>query len=165
LLCFSTIKPGTDINVPPPTLDNNNYPAASGEDDGQYREDPSIYHKDSKYNAKNSVFAPALAYKPQPQQVNYNNAPQQYYQQNAAPAPVYQKQQPQQQHRFQYQEQPQQQYYEEPQQPKQVYQPQPQQYYQPRPTYKQSDQHNIFHGHPAQNIDINTGSYSVNYSG
>ncbi|CAA9999139.1 unnamed protein product [Nesidiocoris tenuis] len=45
---------GNDINVPPPTTSNNDtpYPALgpNEEDDGQYREDPSIYYKDEKYN-------------------------------------------------------------------------------------------------------------------
>lgn len=43
---------GSDINVPPPTV-NDKTPNSLGpneEDDGQYREDPSIYYKDEKYN-------------------------------------------------------------------------------------------------------------------
>lgn len=143
---------GSDINVPPPTInhDNNNLsPLGPGEqDDGQYREDPSIYYKDEKYNnppaAKQQYNRPAPAIKQQPQQ-NYqqqsyqsNFIPeqqQQQYQQNyVAPQPKYRQS-------FQHQPQQQQQY---------------QQYQQPA---------NLFHGHPADNFDINTGSYSLSYTG
>lgn len=135
---------GTDINVPPPTLTNSNYPALgpNEEDDGQYREDPSIYYKDDRYHSKPS----AQSYQPRPAPVQYNSAPQQYYQntvgQAPAPAPaapVYQQPQ-QQQHRFQAQPQ----YYQQPQQ-------QPQQ----RADY----------WHPNAKVDINTGSYSLSYTG
>lgn len=130
---------GTDINVPPPTLTNTNYPALgpNEEDDGQYREDPSIYYKDDRYNSKPT----APAYAPRPAPVQYNPAPQQYYQNNVgqAPAPVYQQpQQQQQQHRFQ---------------------PQPQYYQQPQP------QQRADYWHPNAKVDINTGSYSLSYGG
>lgn len=39
---------GAGINVPPPTLTGNSI-ANEPEDDGQYREDPSIYHTDPRY--------------------------------------------------------------------------------------------------------------------
>lgn len=41
---------GSDINVAPPTLDpkGNNALTDGSVDDGQYREDPSIYHKDPR---------------------------------------------------------------------------------------------------------------------
>lgn len=39
---------GHGINVPPPTLTGNSL-ANEPEDDGQYREDPSIYHTDPRY--------------------------------------------------------------------------------------------------------------------
>lgn len=39
---------GAGINVPPPTLTGNSI-ANEPEDDGQYREDPSIYHTDLRY--------------------------------------------------------------------------------------------------------------------
>ncbi|XP_058812966.1 pupal cuticle protein 27 [Topomyia yanbarensis] len=127
---------GTDINVPPPTLNNNNhnYPALGPdeEDDGQYREDPSIYYKDARYNSK--PVAPAFQSRPAP--VQYNAGPQQYYQNNvaAAPAPVAPAyQQPQ--HRFQTQPQ----------------------YYQP--------QQRADYWHPNAKVDINTGSYSLSYTG
>ncbi|XP_053695693.1 pupal cuticle protein 27 [Sabethes cyaneus] len=127
---------GTDINVPPPTLTNNNhaYPplGPDEEDDGQYREDPSIYYKDSRYNTKPS----APAYQPRPAPVQYNPAPQQYYQNNVTPAPAYQ----QPQHRFQAQPQPQQQYY--------------------RPAQQRAE-----YWHPNAQVDINTGSYSLSYTG
>ncbi|XP_058127541.1 pupal cuticle protein 27 [Anopheles ziemanni] len=133
---------GTDINVPPPTLSNSNYPplGPNEEDDGQYREDPSIYYKDSRYNSK-----PA-PYNPRPAPVAYNPAPQQYYRNTAAPevpAATYQPQQPQPQHRFQPQPQPQQ-----------------QQYYQPAVPQHRADQ-----WHPNAKVDINTGSYSLSYTG
>lgn len=135
---------GTDINVPPPTLSNNNYPplGPNEEDDGQYREDPSMYYKDSRYNSKPSS---APAYQPRPAPVQYNSAPQQYYENNVAPAPaptpapVYQQQHQQQQHRFQ---------------------PQPQ-YYQPAAPQYRNDQQ----WHPNAKVDINTGSYSLSYTG
>ena len=39
---------GTGINVPPPVEDNR-LDKDNPEDDGQYREDPSIYHTDPRY--------------------------------------------------------------------------------------------------------------------
>lgn len=45
---FEPVGPG--INVPPPTLTGNSIAGANElEDDGQYREDPSIYHTDPRY--------------------------------------------------------------------------------------------------------------------
>lgn len=48
---FEPIGPG--INVPPPTLTGNSIATAAGsnepEDDGQYREDPSVYYTDPRY--------------------------------------------------------------------------------------------------------------------
>lgn len=135
LLTISFRFLGTDINVPPPTLTNTNYPplGPNEEDDGQYREDPSVYYKDARYNSKPSS---APAYQPRPAPVQYNPAPQQYYQNNVTPAPapaapVYQ----QPQHRFQPQ------YYQAPQQQRSEY------------------------WHPNARVDINTGSYSLSYTG
>ncbi|XP_075225719.1 cuticular protein 97Eb [Lycorma delicatula] len=75
---------GTGINVPPPTLTNPSNSLSSGSDDyddGQYREDPSIYYKDSRYNsAAPSRSAPAAP--------RYNPPPQQYYRPAPAPAPA-----------------------------------------------------------------------------
>lgn len=127
---------GTDINVPPPTLSNSNYPplGPNEEDDGQYREDPSIYYKDSRYNTQ-----PAPQHQNRPAPVAYNPAPQQYYRNTAEP-----------QHRFQ------------PQQPQQPQQHQ-QQYYQPlAPAVSQQ---RADYWHPNAKVDINTGSYSLSYTG
>ncbi|XP_011879542.1 PREDICTED: uncharacterized protein LOC105568454 [Vollenhovia emeryi] len=46
---FEPVGPG--INVPPPTLTGNSIAGNAGEpdDDGQYREDPSIYHTDPRF--------------------------------------------------------------------------------------------------------------------
>lgn len=43
---FEPVGPG--INVPPPTLTGNSV-GNEPEDDGQYREDPSVYHTDPRY--------------------------------------------------------------------------------------------------------------------
>lgn len=40
---------GAGINVPPPTLTSANSIANEPEDDGQYREDPSVYYTDPRY--------------------------------------------------------------------------------------------------------------------
>ncbi|XP_052865933.1 pupal cuticle protein 27 [Anopheles cruzii] len=132
---------GTDINVPPPTLGNSHYPplGPNEEDDGQYREDPSVYYKDSRYNSK-----PA-PYNPRPAPVAYNSAPQQYFRNNAQPAPqqpaeqqpAYQ--QPAHQHRFQAP--------------------------QPNYNYNQPTQQRADYWHPNAKVDINTGSYSLSYTG
>lgn len=170
---------GTDINVPPPTIHNDRdslYPQLkNGEiDDGSYREDPSIY-LDPRYNSKPSKAASQFRVNPAPvkQNYNYNN-----YQATPAPA-VYEPvtERPAFQSRFSapaqnnYYQQPQQNYYQAPQQnyyqqPQQNYYQAPQQnYYQPRNNYYNPTPVDIFQGHPASNIDINTGSYSVSYSG
>lgn len=128
--------------MPPSTVDNNQYdaarPLAEGEeDDGQYREDPSIYYKDDRYNSKPAYKTPS--YQPVQQQ--------QYYQPTAAPVV---QQQPQ--HRFQYQAEQQPRYY---QQPQTTYQST---YQQPQARYQQ-------HHPAATNYDLNTGSYSLSYTG
>ncbi|XP_014261373.1 gamma-gliadin [Cimex lectularius] len=146
---------GSDINVPPPTLTQNQASALpeGQEDDGQYREDPSVYYKDEKYN------------RPAPQSVS---RPQQYHQTS------YKSQQ--------YQPQPQ---YYQPQQQSRYYQPQPQyqqpqyqqpQYQQPQYQQPQYQQHRFnpqaylnpaqFATHPSvKTFDIFSGSYSLDYSG
>lgn len=181
---------GTDINVPPPTIHSDRdslYPALrDGEiDDGQYREDPAIY-SDPRYNSKPSKVASnfrsnQFVSKPAVPTQNYNYqttaTPQVYeepqtqkpaffqsrFQQNNYQQPqqsVYQ--QPQQNN---YQQQPQQNYYQRPQQ-NYYQQPQQQNYYRPSNNYYQPQTPvDIFQGHPASNFDINTGSYSVSYSG
>ncbi|KAI4486961.1 hypothetical protein M0802_012177 [Mischocyttarus mexicanus] len=40
---------GAGINVPPPTLTSSNSIANGPEDDGQYREDPSVYYTDPRF--------------------------------------------------------------------------------------------------------------------
>lgn len=173
---------GTDINVAPAAPGNNpnSYPAlAAGEiDDGQYREDPNMYN-DPRYNSKTGHSSKA--------QSNFRfNAPAArpvYQQEQQQPArPAYQ--QPQQQYRPQQFRAPAvqqpiyQQNYEEPEVQTErpyfqsrftaspapaanYYQPQ-QNYYRPN-NYQHPDQVNIFQGHPATNLDLATGSYSVTY--
>lgn len=136
---------GNEIQVPPPTL-KNDYSAAkplgpNEEDDGQYREDPSVYYKNEP-GTRSQPRYPQQTYQPQPS-----------YQ----PQPAYQP----------------------------AYRPQPQPAYQPafrpqsnfnfgsnfntQPRYNYNPvppafpNYNPFQGHPATNVDINSGSYSVNY--
>ena len=115
---------GADINVAPPTLTNtvdNTNP--DREDDGQYREDPSIYYKETS----NQNFSPVNQIKS-----TYQTSFPRYYQPR---------------------------YYQSPAPLSNYYNSQPR--YQPvRINYDPA----IFKGHPATNIDINTGSYSVSYS-
>ncbi|XP_044258230.1 adhesive plaque matrix protein isoform X2 [Tribolium madens] len=117
---------GNEIQVPPPTLKiNNDYAKPLGsneEDDGQYREDPSVYYKNEPYAQTQP--RPPTAYRPQPAyqptyqpsfrpQTSFNNFPRQPNYYNPAP-PAY-------------------------------------------PNY------HPFQGHPATNVDLNSGSYTVNY--
>lgn len=174
---------GDGISVAPAAVHNKDSsypPLAAGEiDDGQYREDPLMYN-DPRYNSKPS--------KASQFRVNASPAPRPAYQQPAAPA----YRPPQQTYRAQQQsyQAPQQSYIQEPQQEEQTerpsyfqsrfqspvaavapaqnyYQPQQQQnYYRPNNNnqyYQHPDQVNIFQGHPATNLDLSTGSYSVTY--
>jgi len=179
--------------APPTYDDRNSaYPAlAAGEiDDGQYREDPLMYN-DPRFNSKpskssqfraNAFPAPAVQ-QPRPQ---YSQA--QYTQANyrAQEQPAFRAHQQQPAFRA-HQQQPQQSFFNEPQQtqterpnyyqsrftapaaaPQNNYiQPEPQQnYYRPSNNYYQQQQPNpvdIFQGHPATNLDLSTGSYSVTY--
>lgn len=164
---FFLYQSGTDIQVPPPTLsvsNANSIPLGPDEeDDGQYREDPSIYWKDPKYNngVKHSAKPAVPAYRPP---TNYNSAPNQYYQNNVesgpAPAPEYRQQAPQPAYRQPaiYQPEPYQSRFQQYQAPQQQYQaPQQQRYYNP-------NQRADFQSHPAiQNFDLNSGSYTINY--
>ena len=155
---------GSDINVPPPTINNNNnnYPPLGPDevDDGQYREDPSIYYKDDKYNVapvKTAYHKPASVQTRFQQPIqsynNHNVAPPQSNHQNVIPQePIYHNQN-QQQHNYNYQQQPIN--YNNYQ-----HQPQPQHYN----NYQQQNA-NLFNGHPATNFDLNTGSYSLTYTG
>ncbi|KAH8356060.1 hypothetical protein KR200_009166, partial [Drosophila serrata] len=140
---------GSHINVPPPTLTNSNpYPLGPNElDDGQYREDPTVYYKDQKFNRP---LAPASKFSlndfgrghQQPQAY----APQQPQQPYYSPAP------------------PQQQYYNPPAPQPRFYQPQ-NNYYNPQPHQQPyaglPQQH-----HPSlRNLNLYTGSYSIDYTG
>lgn len=148
--------------MPPPTIhaENDN----SEIDDGQYREDPKIY-LDPKYNSKptgtkaTSTFRihaqqpVAKSYTPA-QNFNYQTTAAPVYEQPQTPAPQFY------QSRFQSPVTPQSNFY----QPQQDYY-QPQNYYQPPKSIKYNHQNpaNIFAGHPAQNIDIFSGSYTISY--
>lgn len=203
---------GPGIMVPPPTLNNNQHSTNAltegQEDDGQYREDPSIY-EDPKYNSRAQPRPAPIRQFHQTAQP----APVRQYQQaavapapTAAPAPQYQQQSdfrssplytqqtslfnqgPQQfpsQNQFQSQNQeyrPQSQvYHQQPQFSYQAYTPQPYQnqgfqqsqsfqpqYQQPlqQQNYQSPNQNfNPFIGHPAQNFDPSSGSYSINFTG
>ncbi|XP_046424785.1 uncharacterized protein LOC124182042 [Neodiprion fabricii] len=60
---------GTDINVPPSTIQGNTVAGPNDpEDDGQYREDPSVYYTDPKYT--NGEY-----YRPIPKRTNYAKQP------------------------------------------------------------------------------------------
>lgn len=174
---------GNDINVAPPTISQNQNNAIAplgpnDEDDGQYREDPSVYYKNDAYS--------------QPQQQQQQQQQQSYQQ------PAY-KQQSYQQPQTYYA--PQQNYNRETflnsdffrsfnnparinttprytppvqnYQPVQSYNPPVQRYDPPAPQYNPAPNYNNFNtghnnynhfsGHPAQNLDIYSGSYSVNY--
>lgn len=138
--------------MPPPTTDEQNYsanirPLGPGEeDDGQYREDPSVYWKDERYNQAAAAPVQKQAprqqyYQPQQQQV----APQ--YEEQEYEQPQYQA--PVAQHRFQYAQQREQQ--------------QPRAYYQAPAVQQQQQRYQA--PAPQPGYDINTGSYSVSYSG
>ncbi|KAK3929246.1 hypothetical protein KUF71_017706, partial [Frankliniella fusca] len=156
---FEVAGPG--INVPPPTLVNNDL-GSTDYDDGQYREDPSIYLKETASGsrpgpsgARGLSLPPAP--RPAPIQHQYTSPSyqartpsnvQQYFSQQPAyrpaqpaytpPAPAYNPA------------------------PAPAYNPAPSPYYNPAPYQVDPNQ---FYGHPARNIDIRTGSYSVQYSG
>ncbi|CAH0553800.1 unnamed protein product [Brassicogethes aeneus] len=154
---------GNEIQVPPPTLRQNPNAIArplapNEEDDGQYREDPAVYYANEPNNNQRApqsrYYQPAPQPQPkytQPQYQPTYRAPQPAYQ--PAPRPVYQPQ------------------------PQPVYQPQPQPVFRPQPQYDFAQHqprhynpappaypnYNSFQGHPASNVDINTGSYTVQY--
>ncbi|XP_053946599.1 uncharacterized protein LOC128855595 [Anastrepha ludens] len=163
---------GSDINVPPPTLTNNNpYPLGPNEiDDGQYREDPAVYYRDQKYNRPPVAASKfSLNNLNQPQRSHYNPPAPQYYNPPPPPPP----QQPRYQ-QFGFQHQPPQ--YRQPAPPPP---PPPQPHYQPH--YQPQYQHRSYqpqpqpqypygslpqHHHPAlKNLDIWSGSYSIDYTG
>lgn len=135
---------GSEVNVAPPTL-TNNYPKPLGpneEDDGQYREDPSVYYKNDPDNvnlpqqtySQPSRFTPQASLRPQTFQ-------QPAYQQPSYQQPSYQQPSFRPQTSFNSFSQP------------RYTPPSPPAY----PNYNQ------FNGHPATNIDILSGSYTVQY--
>ncbi|ALC45589.1 Cpr97Eb, partial [Drosophila busckii] len=147
---------GSHINVPPPTLTNSNpYPLGPNElDDGQYREDPAVYYKDQKYNRPIAASKFSLN--------NFNNPQQQQQQPQYAPAPAPQPAQPY------YNPQPR--YYNPPAPQPRYYQPAaPQQpYYAPQQQQQQQQQYAGLpqQHHPSlRNLNIYTGSYSIDYTG
>jgi len=162
---------GDGINVAPPTFDNNresSYPPleAGQLDDGQYREDPLMYN-DPRYNSKPSkatqfrgnnspipaVQQPVYKAQPQPayrtpQQTAYTPTQQSFYNE-----PITQTERPYYQSRF---TAPPAQNYYQPDLQENYYRPSSNFNQQPNPV-------NIFQGHPATNLDLSTGSYSVTY--
>lgn len=147
-------------------MNNNNALGPDEEDDGQYREDPSVYWKDPKYNngVKHTGKVAAPAYRPP---TNYNSAPNQYYQNNVqAPEPAYRQPEPAyRQPEPAYRQPEQQQQYRQPA----VYQPEPYQsrfqpYQAPQQRYYNPNQRADFQQHAnVQNFDINSGSYTISY--
>ncbi|KAG7305968.1 hypothetical protein JYU34_008533 [Plutella xylostella] len=182
---------GTGIMVPPPTLNDppTNALTDGQEDDGQYREDPSIY-EDPKYNSRSQKSRPGQGfrsyqtepqyqtqvqqpaqprYQPQPQPQPQPNFQDSFFSQSPQQFPRPQSQIYHQQPQFSYQAYTPQQNYQPQQsfQPQPTYQPQPayqpQQAYQPQ--YQNYQNHNPFLGHPATNFDPSTGSYTINFTG
>ncbi|XP_076656447.1 cuticular protein 27 [Halictus rubicundus] len=160
---------GAGINVPPPTLTGNSIANPNvPEDDGQYREDPSVYYTDPR-------FTNGERYAPVPRQPVQQPIQQQTP--RPLPAPIYTP--PRYPPRVQYQPQPQPQHQPQfqPQlQPRPQYQPeyQPQYRSQYQPQYQGQQQQSIYpaaplqsglQGRPAPNADPNAGlaSYTVNY--
>ncbi|XP_029175745.1 uncharacterized protein LOC114944134 [Nylanderia fulva] len=154
---FEPVGPG--INVPPPTLTGNSISGVGNEpeDDGQYREDPSIYHTDPRYtNGERYENAPKHRQPPivYNQQIASAPIPKPYNQQrykapvNYQPATINPA-------RFQPQYRPQ---YRSQYQPQ--YQGQQLQPAYPSPAIPASPQ-----GHSATNVDVQAGlaSYTVNY--
>ncbi|KRT84450.1 Insect cuticle protein, partial [Oryctes borbonicus] len=170
---------GNEINVAPPTL-NNNYEqikplGPNEEDDGQYREDPSVYYKNDPYSNTDNRNTQA-AYRPNYQQTSYQ---QEAYQPEPEYRPSYR---------------PPQQSYQTPSHNEPSYRPpsyqqpsyRPQSYQQPsyqessyqepayqQPTYRpvtrfgfdSANNNNQYSGsrHPGTNVDYFSGSYSVSY--
>ena len=150
---------GTGINVPPPAAAANSINTYEkyddNQDDGQYR--PAQYETPYEYQPEqeqqqiqspNFNFAPAQ----QPQQSLFQNQPIRPRQRQSNRARAFNNVNNQQQT-----------YYQQPAQAQQ------QQYTQPAaPTYSNYNSApalgpNVFQGHPASNINLNSGSYSINY--
>ncbi|CAG7838200.1 unnamed protein product [Allacma fusca] len=143
---------GTGIQVPPPVAVANNIVSTNPADydDGQYRPGPD--EAGLSYTAQEQVIqrAPVSRFS---NSRNLNAAPVQNYQQH-------QQQYQQQQQQYQQQQQQYQQQQQQYQQQQAQYQPQEQPQRPYRPVQLPS---NVFNGHPARNIDINSGSYSIQY--
>jgi len=151
---------GDGIMVAPPTLHNNAVDSDYDQyDDGQYRE--SHHYSDSTSQQRNR-YQPQTQYHPQTQ-FRASTPVQQHNVQPQGPAGsftvVYGGQNPQQAARQTYQQPAPQQYH---------HAVQPQQHYAPAPQARSAAPPvpaSLFRGHPASNIDIHTGSYTVSYSG
>lgn len=177
---------GNDINAAPPTL-NNNYEklkplAPNEEDDGQYREDPSIYYKNDPYARVNNPPANAdyrpsyqqnsyqqPAYQPQPEpeyrpsRPSYKPPSFDSFQEPAYQQPSYR--QPSYQQQSYQQPSYQQPAYREPSYQEPAYQ---QPAYRPVTRFgfdSASNNNNQYGGsrHPSTNVDYFSGSYSVSY--
>ncbi|XP_078032692.1 cuticular protein 27 isoform X1 [Augochlora pura] len=147
---------GAGINVPPPTLTGNSIANPNEpDDDGQYREDPSVYYTDPRFT-NGERYAPVPR---QPVRQPLQQQPQQTP--RPLPAPIYTP--PRYPPRVQYQPKPQYQPEYEPQYRSQ-YQPQ-YQGQQQRSIYPASPPQSVLQGRPAPNADPNAGlaSYTVNY--
>uniref|UniRef100_A0A1A9W9H7 Uncharacterized protein n=1 Tax=Glossina brevipalpis TaxID=37001 RepID=A0A1A9W9H7_9MUSC len=158
---------GSDINVPPPTLQSSNpYPLnANEEDDGQYREDPAVYFKNQKYNRpiaaskfslnnnNNNYHNNYQQPRPQPAYNPPPSAPAPAYRQPAAPQYYNPPPQPQPRPQYHHQQQPYHHHHHQPAPPQPQYNP-----------YNPNSQPQHFH--PAvKHLDIWSGSYSLDYTG
>ncbi|XP_014208841.1 warthog protein 6 [Copidosoma floridanum] len=147
---------GTGINVPPPTLHGNSLNGEKDDDDGQYREDPTIYYTDPRYT-NGEKYEPVPKRYPlqnyqQPRPLAYpapsKSVATAYRKPAPSPAPV--AAQPAYQPAYQPEYQP---------QYRTQYQPQ----YQPDLAAYGPSQPNKFAGQATSNVNLNLGSYSVNY--
>lgn len=137
---------GPGINVAPPTLTSGNSIANEPEDDGQYREDPSVYYTDPRYTN-------GERYEPRPPSQGYNFQRNPAYDPRSLPrnpmavAPQM-----------------------SPARYEAAYRPQ----YQPQYQGRQTQQRSLYmpmtlqagyQGHPASNVNSNAGqaSYTINY--
>lgn len=136
---FEPVGPG--ITVPPPTLHVENGNAIEDYDDGQYREDPSIYYKTDKPLTTSGKFR-INPIKVAPHAPHHQNAP-------AVPAAASFSAAPSFRYESHYQAQPQHVDYR---------------WYRPAPSnVPQYVNPAVYQGHPATNLDLYSGSYTVNY--
>ncbi|KAF7992818.1 hypothetical protein HCN44_005162 [Aphidius gifuensis] len=167
---------GTGINVPPSTITGNEVVNPNEpEDDGQYREDPSLYHTDPRFTngEKYEPVPENRRPKPLPVRQQYQSVPQQQYQ--SAPQQQYQSAFQQ-----QYQSAPQQQYQsaapQQYQQERKQYQPTYQQaapvssysnyqQYEPaQPAQPTSSQYQSYQPYKSKSsVSLKGSSYSVQY--